>query len=97
MYGTFTSTQHVEILFGGNGYEPAFEITLVCTARGTPGQFSGPPENCYPSEFPEFGIESITVGGTKISEEAFVYILGVPISKGLILLVELEAEESGEF
>ncbi len=97
MYGTFLSAQYVEISAGDKGYEPCFMFMLVCTARGTPGQLFGPPENCYPAELPEFGIEYISVGGREISQGVLNELVGPVIAAEMLEAAELEAEESGEF
>jgi len=36
--------------------------------EGCPAQISGPPENCYPEEYPYFEITSIKLDGREIGE-----------------------------
>lgn len=42
----------------GNDVEHTYEIT-VDFYPGSPGKLSGPPENCYPPEDPEFDLISV--------------------------------------
>ena len=44
-------------------------VTVLCSGTyypGSPGRYSGPPEDCYPAEPDELEIESVTVGGVDI-------------------------------
>ncbi len=59
-HGTFTSDQSVEVVVN-DSHLPVFEITVRCTSRGTDARLSGPPEDCYPTEGPEFELESIAI------------------------------------
>ncbi len=66
------STQALEIFAGADiDDDPTkfselvweLEIYLVCTARGDPGQFCGPPENCWQGWAPEFEARSYKLTG----------------------------------
>lgn len=37
------------------------EVEFNVTSWGSPGQYSGPPERCYPAEGPEFDLVAITL------------------------------------
>jgi len=40
------------------------ELEVTCDITGgSPGRYSGPPEDCYPAEDPDVEIESVTLNG----------------------------------
>ena len=101
-YGTFTTTQSVEIYAGGDYLEHCFEITIRCTALGTPAQLSGPPENCYPAEGPEFELETIAYihedrKREEISQQLCYAFLGQEQANELIENAADDAGETGDF
>ena len=61
------SVQSVEVVTKDGSHEVEFTIALTCTARGTPGKLSGPPEDCYPPEGPEFEVVTISLPVPKVN------------------------------
>ena len=67
-YGTHTYTTEVQAwlllptgassgLKEDEGLQWEVSITVTCTSPYVPAQLSGPPENCYPAEGPEYELE----------------------------------------
>lgn len=100
-YGSFTSHQYIEFIFGDEARETEFLIDLICTARSTPGKYFGPPESCYPAEDAEFELDSIRVADDEskttvvITEAALQNILGKTVANDLIEMAYQEAREYG--
>ncbi len=102
MYGSFVSNQCIEVAIGDESAEIEFEFSLNCVTRSTPGQLSGPPENCYPPEAAEFELNSIDVIDAKgksisISENALAAIIGQDQFDKMLEDAEIDADENGEF
>jgi len=55
-YGNYTYNTTIEVIFvlGSEAIEWEVSIDMECTYPGDPGRLSGPPEDCYPPEGPEF-------------------------------------------
>ena len=59
-YGTHTYNTDVQacLVLSGNAIDDGLDwevsVTVACTSPYVPAQVYGPPENCYPSEGPEF-------------------------------------------
>ena len=97
MYGSHESTQSLEI-----EREIEFDILVDCTARGCRAQISGPPEGCYPSEAPEFELDTIHVldekgNLLKISWDVFVAFVGDEVAEKMVDKAINDAAESGDF
>ncbi len=56
------------------------ELTAIVamTSPGSPGKISGPPEDCYPPESPEFDIEGWLINGKPATEDE---VLAIPSEK----------------
>lgn len=101
-YGSHESSQYAEVIARGDGHEVTFQITLTCVSRGDPGRFSGPPEDCYPSEAAEFELESVHVLDAEskphlISKDILKAVVGVEMAQQMVEDAETEAIESGDF
>ena len=58
------------------GEDFVVEIDYRITSRGYPAKTSGPPEDCYPAEGPEYDIESITLQREIFDFKKYAYSLG---------------------
>ena len=65
-YGTHTYTTDIQGMFTlstvvDTGIQWEVSITVNCTSPGCPAKLSGPPEDCYPAEGPEFELDEFEV------------------------------------
>lgn len=101
MYGSYESTQSVEIETDGEYHEAEFDFLLDCVYRGCAAQLYGPPENCYAAEAAEFELNSVHVldpdgKSLKISDDILAAILGKERADKLIAQAQLDAQENYE-
>lgn len=105
--GHYTYTTTVEVI-GPKDITHDLEIAIIlqCTAHGSPGILSGPPERCYPAEAAEFDVDCITIRGVihktgqtplPIEPQTLRYILGDSLDNILFETACEEANETGEF
>ena len=100
MYGTFGSTQSVEVVMADHSYELPFVIELECTAPSfseCPASLSGPGE---PPLAPEFEVAEIRIDGETLRDIPYVVfrdVVGPKIAEEMIERAITEAIESGEF
>jgi len=97
MYGSHESTQSVEV----DG-EIEFDVVVDCTSRGCAAQLYGEPGDCYPSEAPEFELDTIHVRDEegnphKISWDVLVAFVGDDVAEKMVASAITDAEESGDF
>lgn len=102
MYGSFQSSQYVEVLSKDDSRQVEFQIVLRCVTRSTPGRLSGPPEDCYPPEGAEFEVEHICIVNenddpTPISIKLFEALCGDGMAEQIIEDAMVEADETGDF
>lgn len=102
MYGSYESSQYVEVISGDDGKETEFQITVTCVTRGDPGRLSGPPEDCYGAEAAEFELDSVHVIGDdgnplEISMETLRAFVGKELAQKMHDSAVTEAIESGDF
>lgn len=75
-------------------------IEMRCTAPYVPARISGPPEDCYPAEGPEFELETIYIQFAKrqveIKPEELEQLVGKKRADKLIEAAELYAMENHE-
>ena len=101
MYGTYESTQYLEIKNRYDEYdEVEFQLTMTCTAMGDPGSYCG--DGAYPPEAPEFELSTIHYVDSdgkqlEINYDAFVTMLGSDDAQKLIDKAYDDAIESGDF
>lgn len=101
MYGSHESTQSIEV-GGDDGREIEFNIVVTCTSTGCEAQLYGPPENCYPSEAPEFELDTIHVIDEQgnpylISELVLDAFVGTGAALRMVEKAITDAVESGDF
>lgn len=101
MYGSHESTQAVEI-GAYDSREVEFDIVMACTARGCSAQTYGEPGDCYPSEAPEFELDTIHVldehgNPHKITWAVFEAFVGAGASQVMFDSALIDAQESGDF
>ena len=75
---------------------------MDCTSRGCSAQLYGPPENCYPSEAPEFELDTVHVfdekcNPHKISWDVLVAFVGAEAAQKMVDSAINDAVESGDF
>lgn len=96
-YGTFTSSQYAEVMYGDDYNELEFDITLRCVEP------SIKVSRHEPADAAIFVIDCIYVNNKmdgfyhEISHDVFFTILGKEASRSMIENAEYEANESGEF
>jgi hypothetical protein len=97
-YGSYESTQSIEVEAEGEYHEAIFDFTLTCTSPGCAAQLYGPPENCYPAEAAEFELDSVAV----LDGESNPHIISVDILANIVgreladKLVEKAIEDAQE-
>ena len=64
-------------------YELPVAVEYRITYRGSPGRLSGPPEDCYGAEPPEFEITSIRVCGVPVPFSALPVIVQEAIEESV--------------
>jgi len=93
----------IEILFN-NSEEPVLwgiQIDMKQISPYIPAQLSGPPENCYPAEGPEWEVTGISLNHenevVKIEDKAFLSFFGQVYYDKYMNLAYEEASASDEY
>lgn len=103
MYGSYQSSQYIEVVPGKELQEVELRIALICTSRGDPGcMYMSNGDPGYPPEPAEFELDTVHVldeegKPIKINEDLLTVLMGQEAWERMFEDACVEAVESGEF